>query len=77
MFLAECQPKYVCWHCYLDGERAIDACIDGKHKYREGKKYLPVCKVCIHGGTQLVWSRGKKTNKLQSAHAKRAIRDQI
>ena len=36
-----------------------------------GEKYLPICKACVNDGAQLVWSRGKKTNKLEDAHAKR------
>ena len=36
-----------------------------------GKKYLPICKACVNDGVQFLWSRGKKTNKLQDANAKR------
>ena len=65
------QTKYVCCHCYSDGELATDAYIDEKHRDRGGKKYLPICKACVNDGAHLVWSRGKKTNKLQDANAKR------
>ena len=34
------------------------------------KTYLPICKACVNDGAHLVWSRGKKTNKLQDANAK-------
>ena len=65
------QTKYVCCHCYSDGELATDAYIDEKRRDRGGKKYLPICKACVNDGAHLVWSRGKKTNKLQDANAKR------
>ena len=58
------QTKYVCCHCYSGGELATDAYIDEKHKDRGVKKYLLMCKACVNDGAQLVWSRGKKTNKL-------------
>ena len=36
-----------------------------------GEEYLPICKACVNDGKQLVWSRGKKTNKFQDATDKR------
>ena len=65
------QTKYVCCHCYSDGELATDAYIGEKRKDRGGKKYLPICNACVNDGAHLVWSRGKNTNKLQDANAKR------
>ena len=65
------QTKYACRHCYSDGKLATDAYIDRKYKDSGGKKCLPICKACVNDGEQLVWSRGKKTNKLQDANAKR------
>ena len=63
--------KYVCSHCYSDCKVADDACVDRKHKGRGGKEYLAICVACMTDGAHLVWSRGKKTNKLQGAKTKR------
>ena len=65
------QIKYVCYHCHSDCELATDAYIDGKRKDRGDYKNLPICKACVNDGKQLVWSRGKKTNKFQDATDKR------
>ena len=54
-----------------NGELATDAHIDDKRQDMEGKKYLPICKACVNDGAHLIWSRGKNTNKLQDANAKR------
>ena len=70
------QTKYVCCHCYSDGELATDAYIDEKRKDRGGKKYLPICKACVNDGAQLVWSRRKKTTQMQKGNA-RELRDQM
>ena len=64
------QTKYVCCHCYSDGKLATDAYIGEKRKDR-GEKSLPIGKACVNDGAHLVWSRGKNTNKLQDANAKR------
>ena len=41
-----------------------------EHNDSGDEKNLPICKACVNVGTQLVWSRGNKINKLQKKNAK-------